>query len=80
MTNVTLADAKARLSALVEQAAQGEPVRITRRGKPVAQITKLDLPRRSIDLVALRKLTDAMPAQSPSSRDWMRTIRDLARY
>jgi hypothetical protein len=37
MEAVTLADAKARLSELVERAASGETVSITRRGKPVAQ-------------------------------------------
>ena len=45
MASVTLADAKAHLSALVERAARGEPVRITRRGKAIAQITAIDPPR-----------------------------------
>ena len=80
MPNVTLAHAKAHLSALVERAAQGEPVRITRRGKAVAQITKLDQPRQPVELAVLRKLTDAMPAQTVSSRDLMRQIRDEERY
>ena len=80
MANVTLADAKAHLSALVERAAQGESVRITRRGKAVAQITNLDKPRRPIDLAALKRLTDAMPAQSVAARDWMRQVRDEDRY
>ena len=39
MITVSLANAKARLSELVERAAAGGAVCITRRGKPVAQIT-----------------------------------------
>src|SRR5713226_5547772 len=54
MGSVNLADAKARLSELVERAAAGETVRITRRGKPVAQITAVETPRERIDLSALR--------------------------
>lgn len=33
-----MADAKARLSELITRAAAGEPIRITKRGKPVAEI------------------------------------------
>ena len=38
MGSVSIADAKAHLSELVERASGGETVQITRRGKPVAQI------------------------------------------
>jgi len=38
--NVNLADAKAHLDKLIEQAARGETVRITRRGKPPSQNTR----------------------------------------
>jgi len=80
MSIVTLADAKARLSELVGRAAQGEAVRITRRGKVVAQITAVDRPRKPIDLAALQRLTDAMPPQPSPARDWMRDVRDQERY
>ena len=46
MTRVSLAEAKAQLSKLVERAAAGETVCITRRGKPVAQIIAVDYPRK----------------------------------
>ena len=39
MDDVTVAEAKAHLSELIERAERGEPVRITRRGKLVARIT-----------------------------------------
>jgi len=77
---VNLANAKAHLSELVEQAAAGNPVRITRRGKPVAQIIAADVPRKRIDVAALRVVTDAMPVQRESARDFIRRMRDEDRY
>jgi prevent-host-death family protein len=80
MSTVTLADAKARLSALVEQAAQGEPVAITRRGKPVAQIVALTTVRKPIDMTALRSLTESMTMSPVSAGDLVRQMRDEGRY
>jgi len=80
MKTVNLADAKARLSELVERAAAGEVVRITRRGKPVAQITSVKTPRKPIDIAALRALTDSMPMQRQSAREFVRKMRDRDRY
>lgn len=80
MKRVSLADAKAHLSGLVERAAAGEPVCITRRGKAVAQITAVDIPRRRIDVAALRAMTEAMPAQTAIARDFIRRMRDEDRY
>jgi prevent-host-death family protein len=77
---VNLADAKAHLSELVERAAGGEAVCITRRGKAVAQIVAVDTPRKPIDLVALKAVTDAMPVQPDSARDSIRRMRDEDRY
>jgi prevent-host-death family protein len=77
---VNLADAKAHLSKLVEEAAAGNPVCITRRGRPVAQIIAADLPRKRIDIAALRAMTDAMSMQSEGARDCIRRIRDEDRY
>jgi antitoxin (DNA-binding transcriptional repressor) of toxin-antitoxin stability system len=53
---------------------------ITRRGKPVAQIIAADVPRKRIDAVTLRAMTDAMPVQPGSARDFIRRIRDEDRY
>jgi len=77
---VSLAHAKAHLSELVERAAAGEPVCITRRGKPVAQITGVATPRKPIDVTALRALTDAMPMQQESAGEFIRRMRDEDRY
>ena len=79
MNDIPLADAKAHLSALVDQAAHGASIRITRRGKPVAQLTPIAPPRKPIDPAALHALTATMPPQ-PSAREWLRAVRDDERY
>lgn len=80
MATVSLAEAKAHLSALVARAAAGEPIRILRRGKPVAQITAITAPRKPVDAAALRALTDRMPRQTQSAGKFMRALRDSERY
>lgn len=77
---VNLTEARAQLSKLVDRAAAGEPVSITRRGKPVAQITAIAVPRKQIDAAALRAVTDRMPMQSESAGDFVRRTRDGDRY
>ncbi|MEQ1866068.1 MAG: type II toxin-antitoxin system prevent-host-death family antitoxin [Micropepsaceae bacterium] len=80
MSDVTLADAKAQLSDLVERATQGEPIQITRRGKPVARIVGIDREPKPIDGAALKALTDAQPLQAEGARSWLRAVRDGSRY
>ena len=84
MTDVTLADAKARLSELVGRVMQGDAVRITRRGKPVAQLAPVIGKRAPIDVAALRALTDSMPPQTEAEAEaaatTVRLMRDDARY
>lgn len=79
-TLVNLADAKARLSELAELAAAGDTVVITKRGKPVAQLTRLETPRKPVDLGILQRLTASMPAQIEDAGSFMRRLRDEARY
>ena len=80
MSDVTLADAKAQLSDLIERVIRGEEVRITRRGKPVARLIGIRREPKPIDFAALRALRDSMSAQSESSETWLRALRDDARY
>jgi prevent-host-death family protein len=80
MDSVNLADAKAHLSELVERAATGEAVCITRRGKPVAQIVPVQTPRKQIDAAALRAMTSVMPLQPEAARRFVRQMRDQDRY
>jgi prevent-host-death family protein len=69
MRNVNLVDARAHLSKLVGRAAGGDSVLITRRGKPVAQITAVQIPRKRIDVSAVRVMTDRAPVQQETARE-----------
>jgi prevent-host-death family protein len=80
MESVTLADAKARLSELVERAASGETVCITRRGKPVATLVSIETPRKLVDVERLRALTATMEPQAETAGDVVRRMRDEDRY
>jgi prevent-host-death family protein len=80
MKSYSLADAKARLSELVDRAAAGEAVEITRRGKPVAQLVPAQRPRKPIDVAALRAVAETMPKQKESTRRLIRRMRDDSRY
>jgi prevent-host-death family protein len=80
MEEVTVAEAKAHLSELIERAERGEPVRITRRGKLVARLTGVERQMKPVDLDMLRALTGSQPVQSEAARSWLRTVRDGERY
>jgi prevent-host-death family protein len=80
MADVPLADAKARLSELVNRAAAGEPVRITRRGKPIVQMSAVADGRKPVDVAALRALTQSLPPQTESAAELVRRMRDGDRY
>ncbi len=80
MTDVSVAQAKAHFSALVDKASGGEFVGITRRGKLVAQIVPVEIPRKPINIDQLRALTNAMPRSSRESLELVRTMRDQDRY
>lgn len=76
MTSVSIADAKARLSELIDRVSRGETVQITRRGKPVAQLGPTDRPKKPIDVDALRAMTDKMAYSPVSAGDLVRQMRD----
>lgn len=80
METVSLADAKAHLSELVDRVEAGESIDITRRGKPVARLMALARPRKRIDMALLRSLTTALPPQTQNAADLVRSMRDGDRY
>lgn len=80
MDAVNLADAKAHLSELVDRVEAGDSINITRRGKPVARLSAVAKPRRPINAALLQSLTAAMPPQSQSATDLVRSMRDGDRY
>lgn len=80
MSAVSLADAKAHLSELVDRVEAGESIEITRRGKPVARLTTTDRPRMAITLTMLQALTQSLPPASQDAADLVRNMRDRERY
>lgn len=80
MDAVNLADAKARLSELVDRVEAGDSIDITRRGKPVARLTAAAKPRKRVDAALLQSLTATMPPQTQSATDLVRSMRDGDRY
>jgi prevent-host-death family protein len=80
MDAINLADAKARLSELVDRVEAGDSIDITRRGKPVARLTSVARPRKRIDIAMLQALTAAMPTQAEGAADLVRSMRDGDRY
>ena len=80
MDVVTLADAKAHLSELVDRIEAGDSIDITRRGKPVARLTAVGRPRKPIDMEMLQSVTATMPRETESAADLVRSMRDGARY
>lgn len=80
MDSISLADAKAHLSELIDRVEAGESIEITRRGKPVARLIAVSIPRAPIDQAALQALTDSMPRQEQGAADLVRSMRDGDRY
>jgi prevent-host-death family protein len=74
----SIAEAKAHLSALVEQVERGESVTLTKRGKPVARIVSLAAPvaKPKMDLDRLRKLRAGMPKATMNAAELIRKMRD----
>lgn len=80
MNAINLADAKARLSELVDLAQRGEVVEILKRGKPVARLVAVAPEKSRIRIEDLRKATEKHPEQPESAGEFMRRLRDDYRY
>lgn len=80
MDSMSLADAKAQLSALIDRVEAGDSIDITRRGKPVARLSAVTDPRRPVDIDMLKALTQILPSQTESAADLVRAMRDGDRY
>ncbi|MFN0159864.1 MAG: type II toxin-antitoxin system Phd/YefM family antitoxin [Burkholderiales bacterium] len=74
----SIAEAKAQLSALVQQAEQGESITLTKRGKPVARIVSItaQASKPRVDLERLRAFRARMPRSPLTSADMVRKMRD----
>jgi prevent-host-death family protein len=80
MSDISLAEAKAGLSELVNRVEAGETVRITRRGKPVAMLTPVARTFLPIDFDALDAVRAGQPMQTEGAGEFIRRMRDEDRY
>jgi prevent-host-death family protein len=76
MTEVTVAEAKAHLSQLLDRVEQGEEVVITRRGKPVARVSSIQRKLTPIDWNEIDRIRESMPFQDTPSVELIRQMRD----
>ena len=76
MVRVTLAEAKARLSKLLDRVEAGEEVIITRRGREVACIRGVEQKKKPIRFEELAAFRATMPRLRMSSAKLIRQMRD----
>lgn len=76
MVTVNLAQAKARLSELLDKVEAGEEVVITRRGRAVAHISPAARPKKPLRLSELADFRAAMPRLRRTSAELLREARD----
>jgi prevent-host-death family protein len=79
MMTVSLAQAKARLSELLDKVAAGEEVIVTRHGKAVARISPAERAKKPIDYDRLAEFRATMPNLGEPSVDILRKLRDEGR-
>lgn len=83
MDRVNLDDTNETLADIVGRAENGETVVITRGDTVVARVEPVahrHEPKKPIDFERMRRIADSMPYQHESAGDFMRRLRDDARY
>ena len=76
MVTVNLAQAKTRLSELLDQVEAGQEVVITRRGKAVAHLSAAVRPKKPLPLSDLAGFRAAMPQLRRPAAELLREVRD----
>ena len=74
MATISVADAKAHLSELIDRAESGEQIVITRHGRPVAQLSAAVTPKKPIRSMAAFRAR--MPKLNPPLSQSLREMRD----
>ena len=78
MSICAVTEAKTHLSELLARAESGEELVITRRGRPVAQLSPIRPVKRPPDWQAIRACRESMPALETSATDLIREMRDAS--
>ena len=76
MTTVSLAEAKARLSTILDRVEAGETFVITRHGKPIAQVSAAKPEKQPIPFEELAAFRASMPNLPVSTLELLRALRD----
>ena len=76
MSTINLAQAKARLSELLDKVEAGQEVVITRRGKPVGRLSPAIPPRKPLPLRDLADFRAAMPGLRRPAAELLAEVRD----
>jgi len=76
VTRINLADAKARLSEIVDRVEAGETIDIIRRGKLAARIVPPSPEKKPVDVEALRLAANKLPYQHEGGAQIIRKMRD----
>lgn len=74
MTTVSIAEAKAHLSALLNKVEAGEELVITRHGRAIAQISAISQSKKPV--TALAEFRAKLPPAKGSSSELLRRMRD----
>lgn len=72
---ISVTEARARLSEVLDRVEHGEEILITRRGTPIARLSAVVKPRKPIDWTRLDALRAAMPMSRERSVDLIRRMR-----
>jgi prevent-host-death family protein len=76
MVTVSLAQAKARLSELLDKVEAGEEILVTRHRRAVARIIAAERPKTPIDFERLAEFRATIPSLGQPSVELLRAIRD----
>lgn len=76
MRTISLAEAKAHLSELLNRVEAGEEIIITRHGRPVARVSPAERPKEALALGRLARLRESVPPWRQPSTDIVRELRD----
>jgi prevent-host-death family protein len=78
---VSVAEAKAKFSEIIQAVEAGEDIRITRHGTPVVRlVAEQRHPLKSVDIEQLRRWLTELPYSDVDSGTLIREIRDDERY
>ena len=83
MSEYSIAQAKDQLPRLIDRMLEGEPVTITRRGRPVARVVPIEAPaadKAKIDPAWLMRLREAGRTPTSGTVDTVRALRDDYRW